>query len=261
MGLTNQQSREIKQLLRDQIRHKLSDYSPETTNMPFHVRLLGKDRMALFSFIQSINTTLGMSVFEQVAVIIATPNFIRAIRQYKDFNNTISEGAQAIIQRILDDLRAGRKKPDKLTEIADILRAAQGEQIKKVKRPGIDLFLESKQGVEYYFDIKTAKANLGGIVGLKREILEWVAIRGVVNPTPNIFTGLAIPYNPYEPRPYDRWTFQGIFDLPNELKVAEEFWDFLGGENTYENLLGVFEEVGIELRPEIDKKFKTFADK
>ena len=33
-----------------------------------------------------------------------------------------------------------------------------------------------------------------------------------------------------EPQPYDRWTFQGMFDLPNEIKVADEFWDFLGGE-------------------------------
>ncbi|MDR0411845.1 MAG: TdeIII family type II restriction endonuclease, partial [Treponema sp.] len=27
--------------------------------MPFHYRLLGRDRMALFSFIQSLNTTFG----------------------------------------------------------------------------------------------------------------------------------------------------------------------------------------------------------
>lgn len=50
-----------------------------------------------------------------------------------------------------------------------------------------------------------------------------------------------------------------MFDLPNELKVAEEFWDFLGGRNTYEELLQIFEDVGLELRPEIDAKFATFA--
>lgn len=31
----------------------------------------------------------------------------------------------------------------------------------------------------------------------------------------------------------------------------------LGGEGTYSNLLKVFEEVGIELRDEIDKKMKV----
>ncbi len=52
-----------------------------------------------------------------------------------------------------------------------------------------------------------------------------------------------------------------MFDLNNEIKVAEEFWDFLGGKNTYEELLQVFENVGIELRPEIDEKFSTFNHK
>lgn len=42
---------------------------------------------------------------------------------------------------------------------------------------------------------------------------------------------LAIPYNPYEPKPYERWTLKGMLDLKNELKVAEEFWDFLGGKD------------------------------
>jgi len=65
MGLSTLQRAEIAGLLTQQIRNKLSYYTPETINMPFHVRLLGKDRMALFSFIHSINTTLGTSVFEQ----------------------------------------------------------------------------------------------------------------------------------------------------------------------------------------------------
>lgn len=98
------------------------------------------------------------------------------------------------------------------------------------------------------------------IIGFKRKMLEWVAIRGAINPEPKkIYTGLAIPYNPYEPQPYDRWTFQGMFDWSNEIKVAEEFWDFLGGKNTYEELLQVFEDVGIELRPEIDARFAALS--
>ena len=89
-------------------------------------------------------------------------------------------------------------------------------------------------------------------------MLEWIAIRGEQNNTVNIQTLIAIPYNPYEPEPYQRWTLQGLFDLPNEIMVAEEFWNFLGGENTYEQLLCAFETVGIELRPEIDAGFQRF---
>ena len=52
-----------------------------------------------------------------------------------------------------------------------------------------------------------------------------------------------------------RWCSTGILDLQKELKVAEEFWDFLGGVGTYQDLLNCFEKVGIELRPEIDEYF------
>jgi hypothetical protein len=77
MTLSKQQVKEITELLTGQIRRKLAEYNPEPNSMPFHTRQLGKDRMALFSFIQSINTTLGASVFEQTAVIIARPNLTR----------------------------------------------------------------------------------------------------------------------------------------------------------------------------------------
>ena len=69
---------------------------------------------------------------------------------------------------------------------------------------------------------------------------------------------VAIPYNPYEPEPYQRWTIKGMLDLSEELKVAEEFWDFLGGQGAYNELLNCFERVGIELRPEIDAYFSKF---
>lgn len=49
-----------------------------------------------------------------------------------------------------------------------------------------------------------------------------------------------------------------MLDLDNELKVAKEFWDFLGGKDTYENLLDCFEQVGVEMRDEIDKYFARF---
>lgn len=103
-----------------------------------------------------------------------------------------------------------------------------------------------------------SQQNISDFRAYKRQLLEWVAIRGQQNNAVNIKTLLAIPYNPYEPKPYERWTLKGMLDLDSELKVAKELWDFLGGENTYEQLLDVFETVGIELRPEIDARFQQF---
>lgn len=38
------------------LRRKLGSYNPEPSHMPFHTRLLGRDRMAIYSFIHSLNT-------------------------------------------------------------------------------------------------------------------------------------------------------------------------------------------------------------
>ena len=71
MALNKKQHNEIKQYLVQKIRQKLEIYDPETNSMPFHYRLLGKNRMALFSFVHSVNTMLGQSIFEHVGKIIA----------------------------------------------------------------------------------------------------------------------------------------------------------------------------------------------
>jgi len=256
MGLSDQQRKGVATLLQDKIRKKLVEYSPESQHMPFHVRLLGRDRMALFSFIHSINTMLGSAIFEQVAVIIARPNFQRVISQYKGLPDSMSQEAQRVIQEIMDNLERGAAKPNKTEEIERILKVAQTGTLNKVKSPCVDLFLQAEDGCEYYFDLKTAKPNIEGFADFKRKVLEWVAIRGAVHPQPTgIYTGLAIPYNPYEPKPYARWTLQEMFDLPDEIKVGEEFWDFLGGKGTYLQLLDVFEQTGLQLRPEIDARF------
>jgi type II restriction enzyme len=49
--------------------------------MPFHTRLLGQDRMALFSFIHSLNTNFGTSIFEPVAKALALSSFASAESQ------------------------------------------------------------------------------------------------------------------------------------------------------------------------------------
>jgi hypothetical protein len=210
--------------------------------------------MALFSFVQSINTTLGTSVFEEVGKILAEPHFKHAEAQFKDLNLKVSTGAQAEI----DDLTTGRSKPDKVAEIERIRKVANTGTIKTVKKPRVDLFLIAKDDTEFYFDLKTAKPNMDEFKAHKRKMLEWAAYRLQANPKAKLKTGIAIPYNPYEPEPYQRWTLAGLYDLPEELLVAAEFWDFLGRKGAYEELLAVFEAVGIELRPEIDTRFAKF---
>jgi len=158
----------------------------------------------------------------------------------------------------MDRLDTSTALPNKPNEIEAIRQVCTKGVMKKVKPTKVDLKLVSKDSTIYLIDIKTAKPNAGGFKEFKRTLLEWVAATLATDPQAEIQTLIAIPYNPYEPQPYSRWTMRGMLDLDHELKVAAEFWDFVGGEGAYEDLLDIFERVGIELRSEIDDYFKRF---
>ncbi|MCK4329634.1 TdeIII family type II restriction endonuclease [candidate division WOR-3 bacterium] len=256
MALIDEQINKIEQTIRDSLRKKFRSYKPESKNMPFHYRLLGRDRMALFSFIHSLNTTFGTSIFEPVAETLAILNFVMAKKQYV-VGNTISEKAQAEIQHIINNLTLG-KDPNKKNEIEMIRKVCNKGKMNTLKTVKVDLFLKSRDGSIHLFDLKTAKPNISNFKDFKRTLLEWVAIILFKNPTAKVHSYIAIPYNPYEPKPYERWTLKGMLDLDDELKVAGEFWDFLGGKGAYTEVLDCFERVGIELRPEIDEYFDRF---
>jgi hypothetical protein len=257
MALSKKQIEKVELVLKQSLTNKFKSYNPEPANMPFHTRLLGKDRMALFSFIHSLNTNFGTSIFEPVALAIASSNFASAKTQQIS-GDIISNQAQRVIQDIMDDLTSASIKPNKDQEIEKIREVSQLGNMKIVKPTKVDIWLETKDGELFLFDLKTAKPNKGGFKEFKRTLLEWTACILAKNPNAKINTQIAIPYNPYEPKPYSRWTMAGMLDLEKELKVAAEFWDFLGGSGTYDDLLMIFEKVGIELRPDIDDYFQRY---
>lgn len=246
----------IKNRLTLSLRNKFENYKPETSSMPFHTRLLGKDRMALYSFIQSLNTNFGTSIFEPVAEELGLKRF-DSIKRQVAVANTITKEAQRVIQDIMDSLESGNSKPNKNEEIARILAVSRSGETSIVKPTKVDLVLHKGNNV-YLIDIKTAKPNKGGFKEFKRTLLTWIACFAYHSPNSNIQSLIAIPYNPYEPKPYERWTMAGMLDLDFELKVAEDFWDFLGGKGSYKLILSAFEEVGCEMRTEIDEYFKKF---
>jgi hypothetical protein len=212
--------------------------------------------MALFSFLQSLNTTFGTSIYEPVAKELAKSNFKVAESQVK-LNKIITQSAQQEIQKIMNKLSDSGEvnKPDETEIIRKVAQEGELNQLKSVK---VDLFLISKKDEVYMFDLKTVKPNKTDFVSYKRNLLEWLAVYLYENPKATVHTLISIPYNPYHPKPYARWTMKGMLDLKNEVMVAEEFWNFIGGEGAYDSLLGCFEKAGIELRPEIDAYFLRF---
>lgn len=259
MSLTEEKKNHIKETLKHSIHQKFKNYQPETIHMPFHYRLLGKDRMALFSFIHSINTTFGTSIYEPVAIELAKGRFTIA-KTHVTPHNEISVVAQQAIQNIIDDLTSVTREPNQKAELCAIKEVCQNAPIRKIKPGLVDIWLVDAAGKNYLIDMKTAKPNIEGFIGHKRKLLEWVAQEMARNPNTIIYSMIGIPYNPYEPKPYNRWTMRGMFDLDKEVLVAEELWDFIGGEGAYHDLLDCFEQAGIELRTEIDAFFENFRN-
>ncbi|MGC8765378.1 MAG: TdeIII family type II restriction endonuclease [Brevinematia bacterium] len=204
MALEEKLKNLIQKLIVNTIRIKLQNYNPESSSMPFHYRLIGKDKMALYSFVQSLNTTFGTSIFEPVALEIAKPRFDKVKNQFA-LGSEIYEGCQQVIQQIINKLSTGEESPDKIKEL-NLIRNARYGQLNKMKTIKVDLYFETSDKEIYLFDLKTAKPNTTEFKSFKRNLLEWAAILLSKNPEAKVNSIIAIPYNPYEPQPYERWT-------------------------------------------------------
>ncbi len=122
--------------------------------MPFHTRLLRKDKLAFYSFIHSLNTNLGTIIFESVAVALASTHFKVAERQTES-GTQISTKAQFEIQKIMDNLTSTTIKPDKEQEIEIIRKVCQAGEMRTVKPTKVDVYLESNDNEIYLIDSKT----------------------------------------------------------------------------------------------------------
>ena len=132
MPLTSDQKREIKNLLRNSIREKIEKRSEESDSMPFHSLLFGADRLAVYRFMHSMNTSIGMSMYEPLAKIVAREKFDSAEIQCKA-GNLISSRAQEVIQEIVDDLSTERVQVNKLEEIEKIRNVAKKGETRQIK--------------------------------------------------------------------------------------------------------------------------------
>lgn len=244
MALSDNQKYRIYQHLRSKILNKLKSYNPETKAKPFHVALLGYERVAAHSFVHSVFTMLGQVVFQEIGEIIAAPHFDFVKRNFS-LKGKLSDQAIISTSDLLADLRSKKRKADVFEEDALMRKVARSGELRPYSKT-VDLYLECKD-VIYCFELKTVKPNIDIFKETKEKLLHWKAAHYSNNEI-QIRTFCALPYNPQAPEPYARWTLQGLFDIERELLVEDEFWSMLGGEKTFSQLLDIFDKVGEESR-------------
>ncbi len=253
MGISKEKRKKIEELLNITLENKLKRYSRETSSMPFLVRLVQDSRkVASYSFIHSIATSLGMSIYEEVSQILVEDNCDECFRKY-DLGGVLSEEQKSVIDDIIRELRNGERKPNYQKEMRTVLSASarDGKQQKEGKI--VDFYMMRK-GVEYYFEIKTVKPNIDVFTKSKTKLLEWIARR-----RKPIQAVLAFPYNPYFPKPYKRFTEQNLMETQVDFLVGEEYWNLLSGKNTYNELLEIFNTTGKKWKNEIIAKIEEVA--
>lgn len=266
MALTNIQKTTISDLLENTLEKKLKKYKRETESMPFLEAIFqNKSQVAVYSFTHSVATTLGTSVYANVAKIIAEPYFDE-IKTEIDLIGDVSEETRALIDNIMNEYKTHGRKANKRQEIDEILGSMKKgvflpkkkktkkneKEVKKITRR-VDLYLR-KGEIEYFIEIKSPKPNINEFNKEKEKLLYWVALR-----QKNVITKVAMPYNPYTDDEYKRFTMQSMLDTKEELLIGDQFWAFLnnGDLNTCTEIIKIFNKVGKKYKSQIKTKINT----
>jgi hypothetical protein len=237
---------QIKNLVNSTIEQKLKKYASESEYKPFFEAIFEKETIIKASIMQSLYTSFGMSIYEQIAVILAQEAGYQATRQY-DLRGSIDNHTESLITTICADLV---RQPNKKAEIEMIRESIQQDEPKLDIEQRVDVFVAKPNGEELYVDITTVKPNLKEFRALRRKMLRWCALRFSQNPSVTVKTCIGIPYNPYYPNDYKRWTANSC-DPKEDILVQNELWREFAGYDVFPELIELFQEVGIELRDKI----------
>ncbi len=210
---------------------------------PFHTIFFPDEALVSFKQQRSIVTSMGMTLYPNVAVIIAKDKY-KEVHRNHEIIRKLDVAKINIIDKIINDLREGRRKPNfdqEMQEIFDTSNRGRSQTVRVIA----DLFIGNFKPGPLFLEIKSPRPNLDVCAESKKKMLFFRAL--LLNKNPEAF--LAFPYNPFVHREkYAHRFTKMIMDIEKEVLIGEEMWDKLGGEGTYEEILDIIEEVKGELR-------------
>ena len=242
-------------------RKKKSEYARASTDvdyvehigqaMPFHKALLSKSLTRMSSFERSFSTLLGKS-YERHSAIIAEPKFAKTELQYKTEGNML-ESVDTEISDEVGRINKGHVFPNYFEVVERIVSMEERGSGKRVTRSVTsDLYLKSHDDEEVFFEIKSPKPNKEQCLNITRKHLWIHAMRKIKQP--KVKTYFAMAYNPYgEENEYKHSFAINHLDIKRQTIIGKRYWDFLGGEGAYEELLEIYRKVGIRKSKEIGR--------
>lgn len=250
----NELKRYLKEAVSKVIAHRLQENAEgdphDDEQKPFHKALLGEVIAQASRFERSFSTILGKT-FEKCALMIAQRFHKQSERDYK-LKGLSPEQAVSKIEDLIRELGESSSRPKSLPEMIDEVLTVAEKSSDSYQEVSInsDLYLVTNSSEEIFIELKSPKPNKDQCEKAIRRILMIHLIRR--KQTPQVQAYIAFPYNPYGDKREDyQWNIVHRY-LPDEAwLIGEEFWELIGGKNTYQSLLSLYQEVGEEMREDI----------
>jgi hypothetical protein len=218
---------------------------------PFHVALLPKEILKGSKFERSFVTSLDQSLWEEIARIIIEEEW-GFCKRGQHVKGEIYQGQLKVIQQILNELEhaSGKRKPNWKEELEELETAATGDKIKI--GVVVDLYGEAKN-MKLYCELKSSKPNSDQTKVSKEKLLKIHAMKK----GENFVAFYALPDNPYKTKEAYDWPHpKRWFEMDKPpVVIGKDFWDSIGGEGTFEELIEIFKEAGKITKPKIRKEF------
>lgn len=220
----------------------------DLTNRPFHKALLSKEALFWSRFERSFSTSLGQGVMEKVSLIAAQSNGASELGYQTQTIVDLSESKISAINNHISDLRGNRARGDWERDVEIIMSQPNAGAI--ISERVISDICWVKDGVRNYMSIKTVKPNIDQTAEAKRDMLKLK----VYDPSCNVYFGMY--YNPYGDLPESyKWSPPlKVFNFINDpcVLIGKKYWDTLGGDGFYEELIAIVESVGEQARSMIE---------
>ncbi len=227
------------------------DAQSDANAKPFHKELLPRSFLRTSSIERSFSTMLGKS-YERHSGIIAESRFAEVHLQHKT-EGTLLEAVDTEISDEVGRINKGKIFDNYHVAIEKILemeRQGSGNQVTRAVTS--DVYLKDRAGNETFFEIKTPKPNKEQCLNITRKHLWIHAI--LKKPPPKVTTYYGMGYNPYgEGNEYKHSFSISHLDIGRQTLIGKAFWDFLGGDGTYEELLEIYHGVGRSKAKEIQE--------
>lgn len=225
----------------------------EPTKMPFHEALMSKEAIFWSRFERSFSTSFGQSVIERISALLARATNAENVTPQKD---TIVEVDNSLYSAISQHIEALREKgtgavADWHKEI-DHLRSLPPSGSKVTVRVRSDLYYE-RNGTPHFFSIKTVKPNIDQTAAAKKDLLLLKTANLDCKPY------FALYYNPFgEERENYSWSPpKKIFNFHTDecVLIGKDYWDTIGGNGSYEDILNIARSIG----PEVQKLIEQYG--